>query len=119
MRKREPAQTVHLGFRVGDGAPVSVPVSWQALGRATAANQYTVRNLMQRMRGLKRDPWAEIGRLKQSGGSARIAAFMTALAPQFDKYGAALDKLIAATDAVAAANAARRAATGTVIPRED
>ncbi|HMA49571.1 MAG TPA: methyl-accepting chemotaxis protein, partial [Magnetospirillaceae bacterium] len=54
---------------------------------------------------------AEIGRLKQGGGSPRIAAFMTALAPQFDKYGAVLDKLIAATDQVAAANAARRAAT--------
>ena len=54
---------------------------------------------------------ALIGHLKQAGGSPRVAAFMAALAPQFEKYQAALDKLIGATDKVAAANTARRAAT--------
>jgi bifunctional non-homologous end joining protein LigD len=48
--------------RARAGAPVSVPVGWQELGRTTAGNQYTVLNLMQRLRGLKRDPWADIGR---------------------------------------------------------
>jgi bifunctional non-homologous end joining protein LigD len=51
--------------RAREGAPVSVPVSWQELGRVTGANQYTVLNLMKRLNGLKHDPWADIGRVKQ------------------------------------------------------
>jgi bifunctional non-homologous end joining protein LigD len=51
--------------RARAGAPVSVPVGWQELGRNTGANQYTVLNLMARLRGLKQDPWKEMGRIKQ------------------------------------------------------
>jgi DNA primase len=47
------------------GAPVSVPVSWQELGRTTGSNQYTVLNLMKRLDGLKQDTWTDIGRVKQ------------------------------------------------------
>src|SRR5205085_11700580 len=47
------------------GAPVSVPISWQELGRTTGGNQYTVLNLMKRLGALKQDPWADIGRVKQ------------------------------------------------------
>jgi len=46
-------------------APVSVPVSWQELGRTTAGNQYTVLNVMKRLSGLNRDPWQDIGRVRQ------------------------------------------------------
>jgi bifunctional non-homologous end joining protein LigD len=52
--------------RARAGAPVSVPVSWQELGRTTAGNQYTVLNLMQRLRRLNQDPWKEIGRVRQT-----------------------------------------------------
>jgi hypothetical protein len=40
-------------------------MSWQELGRTTGANQYTLLNLMPRLRGRKQDPWKEIGRVKQ------------------------------------------------------
>ncbi len=51
--------------RARAGAPVSVPVSWRELGRTTGGNQYTVINLMKRLRGLKQDPWKDIGRVRQ------------------------------------------------------
>jgi bifunctional non-homologous end joining protein LigD len=51
--------------RARAGAPVSVPVSWGELARTTEANQYTVLNLGKRLANLKRDPWEEIGRIRQ------------------------------------------------------
>jgi bifunctional non-homologous end joining protein LigD len=51
--------------RARAGAPVSAPVTWDELGRVKAANQYTVANLGKRLGSMKRDPWADIGRIKQ------------------------------------------------------
>ena len=51
--------------RARDGAPMSAPVTWEELGRVKAANQYTLLNFGKRMRSQKRDPWADIGRVKQ------------------------------------------------------
>ncbi len=51
--------------RAREGAPVSVPVTWEELGRTKAGNQYTVLNLGRRLAGLKRDPWQDIARVKQ------------------------------------------------------
>ncbi len=51
--------------RSRDGAPVSAPVTWEELGRVKSANQYTLRNLGKRLASLKRDPWADIGKVKQ------------------------------------------------------
>jgi bifunctional non-homologous end joining protein LigD len=51
--------------RAREGAPVSVPVTWEELGRTKAGNQYTVLNLGRRLAGLKRDPWQDIARIKQ------------------------------------------------------
>jgi bifunctional non-homologous end joining protein LigD len=51
--------------RSRDGAPVSAPVTWEELGRVKSANQYTLINLGKRLGSLKRDPWADIGRVKQ------------------------------------------------------
>jgi bifunctional non-homologous end joining protein LigD len=51
--------------RARAGAPVSVPLSWPELGRATSAAQYTVLNVMKRLQGLKQDPWRDIGRVRQ------------------------------------------------------
>ncbi len=60
-------QTAVAAFstRAREGAPVSVPVTWQELPRIKAANQYTVLNLRKRLSGLKQDPWKEITRVKQ------------------------------------------------------
>jgi bifunctional non-homologous end joining protein LigD len=51
--------------RARAGAPVSAPVTWQELPRTTGGHQYTALNLGKRLRALKRDPWADIGRIKQ------------------------------------------------------
>jgi bifunctional non-homologous end joining protein LigD len=52
--------------RARTGAPVSVPVTWEELGRTTAGNQYTVLNLGRRLANLKQDPWKDIARIKQN-----------------------------------------------------
>jgi bifunctional non-homologous end joining protein LigD len=51
--------------RSRDGAPVSAPVTWDELGRVKSANQYTLLNIGKRLGSLKRDPWADIDRVKQ------------------------------------------------------
>ena len=51
--------------RAREGAPVSAPVTWDELGRAKSANQYTVLNIAKRLSSLKADPWKDIGRVKQ------------------------------------------------------
>jgi bifunctional non-homologous end joining protein LigD len=50
--------------RAREGAPVSVPVTWEELGRTKGGNQYTLLNLGKRLGGLKQDPWKDIGRVK-------------------------------------------------------
>ncbi len=52
--------------RARAGAPVSVPVTWEELGRTKGANQYTVLNLGKRLGGLKQDPWQDMNRVRQS-----------------------------------------------------
>jgi bifunctional non-homologous end joining protein LigD len=59
--------------RARAGAPVSVPVAWQELGRTTSAHQYTVLDVMKRLSGLKQDPWQDIGRVRQKLPDARPA----------------------------------------------
>jgi bifunctional non-homologous end joining protein LigD len=51
--------------RARAGAPVSVPVTWDELGRTKSGNQYTVLNLGKRLGSLKQDPWKEMGGIKQ------------------------------------------------------
>ncbi len=51
--------------RAREGAPVSVPVTWEELARTKAGNQYTVLDLGKRLGSLKQDPWRDIGRIKQ------------------------------------------------------
>jgi DNA primase len=48
--------------RAGAGAPISMPVTWEALARTTAGSQFTILNSK---KYLKTDPWAEIGKVKQ------------------------------------------------------
>jgi bifunctional non-homologous end joining protein LigD len=52
--------------RAREGAPVSVPVSWEELPRTKGGNQYTVLNLGRRLARLEHDPWKDMGRLKQN-----------------------------------------------------
>ena len=60
---REATAVAAYSTRARPGAPVSMPVTWQALTRTTAGNQVTVLNLKEHLRG--GDAWAEMGKVKQ------------------------------------------------------
>lgn len=51
--------------RARAGAPVSVPVTWDELGPKLAPNKFTLLNIGRRLGALKKDPWADIGKVKQ------------------------------------------------------
>ncbi len=59
---REATSVAAYSTRARPGAPVSAPVSWQALPRTTGANHFTVLNMT---RHLRSDAWAEIGKVRQ------------------------------------------------------
>ena len=59
---REATSVAPYSTRARPGAPVSVPVSWDALRRTTGGNQFTVLNLKKH---LKEDAWADIGKVRQ------------------------------------------------------
>jgi bifunctional non-homologous end joining protein LigD len=61
---REATAVAPYSTRARPGAPVSVPIDWSELRTLKGANQYTVNNLMARLRR-KKDPWADIGKMKQ------------------------------------------------------
>jgi bifunctional non-homologous end joining protein LigD len=47
-------------------ATVSVPLSWDELTPAIRSDQFTIRNLAERLDSLRKDPWARIGSVRQS-----------------------------------------------------
>jgi bifunctional non-homologous end joining protein LigD len=51
--------------RARPGAPVSVPLSWDELSSDVRSDQFTLGNLGDRLRRLKRDPWREYFSMKQ------------------------------------------------------
>jgi bifunctional non-homologous end joining protein LigD len=59
---REATSVAPFSTRARAGAPVSMPVSWQALPRTTGGNQFTVLNAKKQLRD---DAWAEIGKVRQ------------------------------------------------------
>jgi bifunctional non-homologous end joining protein LigD len=63
---REATAVAPYSTRARPGASVSVPITWDELKSLRGANQYTVLNLAQRLKRLRKDPWAEIGKLKQA-----------------------------------------------------
>jgi bifunctional non-homologous end joining protein LigD len=62
---REATSVAPYSTRARPGAPVSAPVSWEELGRTSAGGEFTVLNLQKRLARLKRDPWSDIGKVKQ------------------------------------------------------
>jgi bifunctional non-homologous end joining protein LigD len=51
--------------RARAGAPLSVPVTWEELGPKLTPNKFTLLNIGRRLGALKRDPWADLAKLKQ------------------------------------------------------
>ncbi|MEX2141991.1 MAG: DNA ligase D [Pirellulales bacterium] len=56
--------------RARAGAPVAMPVAWEELRRLKAANQFTIQNAVERLRRQKKDPWADIARVRQTISAA-------------------------------------------------
>ena len=52
--------------RARPGAPVSVPLAWEELSPAIKPNHFTVENLPARLERMRKDPWAELSKIKQT-----------------------------------------------------
>jgi bifunctional non-homologous end joining protein LigD len=63
---REATAVAAYSTRARPGAAVSTPITWEELGAQPGADRYTVLNLPQRLAQLRKDPWADIGKIKQS-----------------------------------------------------
>jgi len=63
---REATAIAPFSTRARPGAAVSAPIDWSELGSLKSADQYTVQNMPQRLKRLRKDPWAGIGRIKQA-----------------------------------------------------
>jgi bifunctional non-homologous end joining protein LigD len=63
---REATSVAAYSTRARAGAPISMPVTWEALPRTTGGNQVTLLNLKKYLKsGAWADPWAEIGKVRQ------------------------------------------------------
>ncbi len=63
---REATAVAPYSTRARPGAPVSVPITWEELGGLGSASRHMVLNLQQRLAKLRKDPWADIGKIRQS-----------------------------------------------------
>jgi bifunctional non-homologous end joining protein LigD len=52
--------------RAKTGAPVAAPIHWDELSPELKPNQFTIRNMPQRLARLHQDPWEGINKIKQS-----------------------------------------------------
>lgn len=52
--------------RARPGAPVSTPIRWDELSESLPSDAYTIHNLPRRLAQLKEDPWAGLGKVRQS-----------------------------------------------------
>jgi len=56
--------------RARPGAPVSTPVSWEEVEQNVKPDEFTVESVPQRLPALPGDPWAEIGKIRQTISAA-------------------------------------------------
>jgi bifunctional non-homologous end joining protein LigD len=47
-------------------ASVSVPLSWEELTPDIHSDTFTVRNVMDRLNSVRKEPWVDIGKIRQS-----------------------------------------------------
>jgi bifunctional non-homologous end joining protein LigD len=63
---REATAIAPYSTRARPGAPVSTPIDWSELGSLKSSDQHNVKSLPRRLARLRKDPWANIGRVKQA-----------------------------------------------------
>ena len=56
--------------RARAGAPVSTPISWEEVEQGVKPGEFTVETVPRRLAGLRTDPWAEIGKIRQTVSAA-------------------------------------------------
>ncbi|HEX3417126.1 MAG TPA: DNA ligase D [Stellaceae bacterium] len=56
--------------RARPGAPVSTPLFWEEVERGVEPHEFTVETVPQRLASLSSDPWAEIGKIRQTISAA-------------------------------------------------
>jgi bifunctional non-homologous end joining protein LigD len=56
--------------RARPGAPVSTPLSWEEVENGVRPQQFSVETVPQHLAALRSDPWAEIGKIRQSISAA-------------------------------------------------
>jgi bifunctional non-homologous end joining protein LigD len=57
---------VPYSSRAREGCPVAMPVDWSELKSLKAANQFNIKNAIQRLKTQRKNPWSELGTLRQS-----------------------------------------------------
>lgn len=62
---REATAIAPYSTRARPGATVATPLTWEELGSQRTPNAFNVQNLGKRLARLRRDPWVEMGRIKQ------------------------------------------------------
>ena len=68
--------------RARPGAPVSLPVSWDELPRTSSGDQFHLAEIRQRLRALKRNPWAGLAKRRQGITAAMVKRLEAANAPE-------------------------------------
>jgi bifunctional non-homologous end joining protein LigD len=58
--------------RAKPGATVSAPIDWEELTPGMRSDHFTIKNLPARLSKLKKDPWADIAKVKQSITAAMV-----------------------------------------------
>jgi bifunctional non-homologous end joining protein LigD len=57
------------------GAPVATPIAWEELNSRTRPDMFNIKNLPKRLAKLKKDPWADFFKVRQSLNAKIRAAF--------------------------------------------
>ena len=67
LRNGEGATAVGpYSLRARANAPVATPIGWEELGKDIRRDYFNVRNVLERLAKLKKDPWADFFEVKQS-----------------------------------------------------
>jgi bifunctional non-homologous end joining protein LigD len=63
---REASAVAPYSTRSRPGAPVATPIAWDELSAGLKPNGFTVLNLPDRLKGLRKNPWADMSRVEQA-----------------------------------------------------